>query len=342
MAVVKDEAYGHGALAVARTALDCGASFLGVSTLDEALPLREAFPDSRILLLGERPPEELEWCVRHHLDCCLQHLDTALELNRLAEMARTPARVHLKIDTGMSRYGVRWHEAPALAQKIHESDWVRLEGVMSHFAQSDEADKTFALLQRNRFHEVLDALEARHIQVPLRHLCNSGGFLDLPHAHYDMVRCGILPLGVYPSKVCRRLPGLRPVMQVKSRIASIQNIQPGDSVGYGMRWKANAPRRIGVLPFGYGDGYPRLRNQGHVLVHGRPAPIIGANAMDAVMVDLTDHPEARLWEDAVLLGTQGSEEITVHDVAAWGGTVSYDILTGWRARLPRLYLGASL
>ena len=341
MAVVKDAAYGHGAVAVAQIALECGASWLGVSTLDEALELRDAFPDASILLLGERPPEELPWCVEQGIDCCVQHGDNIQILNRLAEKAGVPARIHLKIDTGMSRYGVRWTEAPALLKEIHACNWLRLTGVMSHFAQSDEADKAFALLQSNRFRQVLSVLEQTSMPRPLRHLCNSGGFLDLPQAHFDMVRCGILPLGVYPSMACRRLPGIRPVMRVKTRLATIQPIEPGDTVGYGMRWTSPTTRRIGVLPIGYGDGYPRLRNCGWVLIHGQRAPIIGANAMDAIMVDLTNLPQARLWDDVVLLGTQGTEVISVHDVATWGQTVSYNILTGWRDRLPRLYLGST-
>jgi alanine racemase len=206
---------------------------------------------------------------------------------------------------------------------------------------SDEADKTFALEQYRRFGTLLSQMEARNLTVKYRHLCNSGGFLDLPMAHLDMVRCGILPLGVYPSQVCRRLPGIAPVMRVKCRLAAIQNIQPGDTIGYGMRYQAESPRCIGILPIGYGDGFPRLRNQGWVLLHGRKAPIVGANAMDAIMVDLTEIPQAKVWDEIVLVGRQAPEEISVHHVAQWGQTVSYDILCRWRARLPRVYLDST-
>jgi alanine racemase len=153
-----------------------------------------------------------------------------------------------------------------------------------------------------------------------------------------MVRLGILPLGVYPSQVCRRLPGLEPVMTVKARIASIQNIEEGETVGYGLRYKAPSHRRIAVLPIGYGDGYPRIRNQGHVLLHGQAAPLVGTVAMDAMTVDITDVPPAGLWDEAVLMGQQGAEAISVHDLARWANSVSYDVLAGWRARLPRVYL----
>jgi alanine racemase len=145
-------------------------------------------------------------------------------------------------------------------------------------------------------------------------------------------------LGVYPSSVCRRIPGIEAVMSVKARIAAVQHLQPGDSVGYGMRYTAATPLRIAVLPIGYGDGFPRVRNQGFALISGKRAPLVGGVAMDALMVDATEIPEAKLWDVAVLMGRQGNEEISVHEVARLKNSVSYDILTGWRGRLPRVYL----
>ena len=245
----------------------------------------------------------------------------------LAARAGKRAPVHIKINTGMNRYGVRWDKAAALAALIDSTPSLILEGALSHFAQSDETDKTFALVQLARFEEALGALAQRGLSVKLRHLCNSGGFLDLPQAHFDMVRLGILPLGVFPSAVCRRIPGIEPVMTVKARIAAIQQLQPGDSVGYGMRYVAPSPRRIGVLPIGYGDGFPRVRNQGFALIRGRRAPLVGGTAMDALTVDITDLPEAQLWDEAVLMGRQGQEEISVHEIAKLKNSVSYDVLT---------------
>jgi alanine racemase len=336
-AVVKDEGYGHGALAVAKTALTCGASFLVLSTLEEAVALRERGIRARMLLLGDRHEADLPWCITHDLTCCVSEPRSATHLARLAARAGKRVPVHLKLNTGMNRYGVRWNEAGPLAELICSNPSLVLEGVLTHFAQSDEADKTFALLQLARFNTAVVDLAARGIRVKLRHVCNSGGFLDLPQAHFEMVRLGILPLGVYPSAVCRRLEGTEPVMSVKARIAAIQQLQPGDSVGYGMRYTAPSPRRVAVLPLGYGDGFPRVRNQGCALLHGQRAPIIGGVAMDAFMVDITDIPGAQLWDEAVLMGRQGGEEISVHEVARLKGSVSYDVLTGWRARLPRVY-----
>ena len=335
MAVVKDEAYGHGALDVARIALEEGAWGFGLSTLEEAMALRDAGITAPLLLLGERQEAELPWCVEHDLTVCVNESHAVRKLAQIAAAHGKRVPVHLKIHTGMSRFGVRWDEALPLIEQICAEKSLLLEGVMTHFAQSDETDKTFANLQISRFNEVLQGMAKRGIRVKSRHTCNSGGFLDLPQAHLDMVRVGILLYGVFPSSVCRRIPGIEPVMSVKARIAAIQKLKPGEVSGYGMRYTAPSERRIAVLPIGYGDGFPRVRNQGGALIRGKRAPLIGGIAMDALMVDITDIPEAQMWDEAVIMGRQGNEEITVHDIAKLKNSVSYDVLTGWRLRLRR-------
>jgi len=241
----------------------------------------------------------------------------------------------VKINSGMTRYGMRWDEAIHLLEAITKEPSLQLEGAMTHFSQSDETDKTFALLQMSRFEEVMMAAKQRGLGVATQHLCNSGGFLDLPQAHRDMVRIGILMYGIFPSTVCRRIEGILPVMSVKARIAAIQQLKPGEHVGYGMRYTATTERRVAVLPIGYGDGFPRVRNQGHALIHGQRASIIGGVAMDALMVDVTDIPQAQMWDEAVLMGEQGGEAITARDVAQLKNSVTYDVLTSWRLRLRR-------
>ncbi|HUE37828.1 MAG TPA: alanine racemase [Candidatus Acidoferrum sp.] len=335
MAVVKDDAYGHGALDVARIALEEGAWGFGLSTLEEAMALRESGTPAPLLLLGERQEAELEWCVAHDLTVCVNESNTARALAGTAARFNKRVPVHLKINTGMSRYGVRWDEALPLAEQICSEKSLLFEGVMTHFAQSDETDKGFANLQISRFTEVLSGLDEHKISVKLRHTCNSGGFLDLPHAHLDMVRTGILIYGVFPSQVCRHIPGIEPVMSVKAKIAAIQRLKPGDVAGYGMRYKAENDRRIAVLPIGYGDGFPRVRNEGCALIHGKRAPLVGGVAMDALMVDITDIPQAQMWDDAVIMGRQGNEEINVRDIAKLKNSVTYDVLTGWRLRMRR-------
>ncbi|HEY5234131.1 MAG TPA: alanine racemase [Verrucomicrobiae bacterium] len=335
MAVVKDEAYGHGALDVARVAVEEGAWGFGLSTLEEAMSLRDAGIKAPLLLLGERQKAELEWCVAHDLTVCVNEIHNVRALAKIAAKFGKQVPVHVKIHTGMSRYGVRWDEALPLIEKIVAEKSLSLEGVMTHFSQSDETEKTFANLQFARFNEALRALEQRKISVKLRHTCNSGGFLDLPHAHLDMVRVGILLYGVFPSLVCRKIPGIEPVMSVKAKIAAIQKLKPGEVVGYGMRYTATSERRIAILPIGYGDGFPRVRNEGCALIHGRRAPLFGGIAMDALMVDITDIPQAQMWDEAVIMGRQGGEEITVRDIAKLKNSVTYDVLTSWRLRLRR-------
>lgn len=338
LSVVKDEAYGHGLLPAARIATEAGVKFLAASTVEEGVKLRAGGIQQRILVLGDRQEAELPWCVAHDLTCCVAEPGMIAKLARLAQQTGKRVAVHLKINTGMNRYGVRWNEVLSVAEKIGAEKSLWLEGALSHFSQSDELDKTFALLQLSRYNEALQALAARGIPVTVRHLCNSGGFLDLPSAHFDMVRMGILPLGVFPSQVCRRIPGVEAVMSVKARIASIQNLQPGDHVGYGMRYTAQENRRIAVLPLGYGDGFPRVRNLGCALIHGKRAPVVGGVSMDALTVDITDIPEAKLWEVATLMGRDGAEEISVHEIAKIKNSASYDVLCSWRGRLPRIYV----
>jgi len=341
LAIAKDEAYGHGALDVARIALEEGASCLGVSTLEEAMTLRDAGIKAPMLLLGERQEAELPWCVAHDLTVCVNEPNTVRKLAKVAAGHGKRVPVHVKIHTGMSRYGVRWTEALSLIEQICSEKSLLLEGAMTHFSQSDETDKTFANLQISRFDEVMNGLAEKGIRVKCQHLCNSGGFLDLPHAHRDMVRTGILMFGVFPSSVCRRIPGIEPVMSVKAKIAAIQILEPGEVVGYGMRYTAKSKRRIAVLPIGYGDGFPRVRNQGGALIHGKRAPLVGGIAMDALMVDVTEIPEAQMWDEAVIMGRQGNAEITVHDLAKLKGSVSYEVLTSWRLRLRRKCVNGS-
>jgi alanine racemase len=337
--VAKDDAYGLGSVMAAKVALANGADQLAVFTLGEAAELRTAGVAAPILLLGERLPDELPWVLELGLEPCVGRLEVARQLAELGRRRDRPVPVHLKINTGMNRFGLPWREAEAWTRALAGLPGLDFAGVLSHFAQSDELDKTFARIQLGRFERSLEVLRAAGIAPRQVHHCNSGGFLDLAEAHFDLVRVGILAQGIYPSSVCRQLPGLSPVMTVKARLVATQQVEPGDTVGYGMRWRAERPGRIGVLPLGYGDGFPRVRNEGCVLLHGRRVPIVGGVTMDALMVDLTDLAAAQLGDEAVLQGSQGTETITVQEIAALKRSVTYDVLVNWRHRLPRVYYG---
>ena len=337
MFVAKDNAYGLGAIEAARVALASHADSLAVFTLGEAEELREAGVTAPILLLGERLEEEVPHVLDLDLEPCVGSIEVAEAFSKVARQRGHPVPVHLKVNTGMNRFGFSWRTVESWGRRLRELAGLEFRGALSHFAQSDELDKGFARTQSGRFEAVLDRLAAEGIRPCWIHHCNSGGVLDLPDAHFNRVRVGLLAQGVYPSEVCRRIDGIAPVLSLRARITAIQSLEAGDTVGYGMRWRAEGPCRIGVLSIGYGDGYPRLRNQGHVLVHGRRVPLVGGVTMDALMIDLTPVPEARIGDEAVLLGSQGSERITVQELASLRGTVTYDVLTGLRGRLPRIY-----
>ena len=337
MFVAKDNAYGLGAVEAARVALNHHADSLAVFTLGEAQELRDAGITAPILLLGERLADEVPHVVELNLEPCVGSIEMAEAFSHAGRAQGKPVAVHLKINTGMNRFGFAWRRVESWGPKLNALPALEFRGALSHFAQSDELDKGFARTQSQRFEGVLERLAILSIQPQWIHHCNSGGVLDLPDAHFNRVRVGLLAQGVYPSEVCRRLEGVLPVLSLRARLTAIQELEIGDTVGYGMRWRAERPSRIGVLSVGYGDGYPRLRNQGQALLHGRRVPIVGGVTMDALMIDLTDVPEAQLGDEAVLLGTQGTDCITVQELARLSGTVTYDVLTGFRARLPRVY-----
>lgn len=339
--VIKDGAYGLGAVPAARTALAHGADLLAVSTLHEAAELRDAGVHARILLMGERLPDELTWVVSLGLEASVGRLEIARALSAEGIARGRAVPVHVKVNSGMNRFGFPWRTAPSWAAELATLKGLEYVGVLGHFAQSDETDKAFAHQQLRHFTDAVAALEAAGVCPALVHHSNSGGFLDLQEAHFDLVRVGLLAQGVHPSQNCRRLPGLETVLSLHARIVAVQELEPGDSVGYGMRWKAGRPSRIGVLPLGYGDGFPRVRNEGFALVHGRRVPIVGGVTMDALMVDLTELPAADVGDEAVLLGRQGMEEIPVQEVAALKRSVTYDVLVGMRSRLPRHYTGTA-
>lgn len=343
LCVVKDQAYGHGAVVVGQAAVDAGYDYLAVETIDEAIELRDAEIHLPILIFGEVSDAEFGACLAYQITCCVNDIHKAKRFNELAKTyfgEQQSINVHIEIDTGMSRWGVRWDEAlPVVEYIAKECEYLHLEGLMSHFAMSDEADKTYANLQHSRFVTVIDAIAQTNIQIELVHMSNTGGLLDLPHAHFTMIRSGILHLGVYPSLVCKRIEGLAPVMSVKASIPALRQLREGDRVGYGMHFTASKPMQIAILPIGYGDGYPRVRNEGYVLIHGQRCPVVGGNAMDATMVDVSHLPDVAIGDEVVLMGGQGDQWIDPRDLVKWKKTVCYEILTGWRARLPRRYIG---
>jgi len=318
--------------------LENGADMLGVVMLEEAIELRKAGIKTPILNMGPISPSQAEYVLEYDLEQIVFTGDVAVALSNVAMKKDKPAQVHLKIDTGMSRYGVHWKNALSEI-RVLQLPGLRFVGAMSHFPMSDAVDKSFALLQIHRMKELRKSFAEQGIEIPVWHICNSGGALDLPEAHLDMVRIGLMNYGYFPSQDVRRPFALAPAMQVKTKIVSLRTIRRGDTVGYGRRFMAEKEEKIAVLPIGYADGYERrLRNVGQVIVRGQKVPIVGGLCMDACFIKVTDVPEVQIGDLVTLMGRDGDEEISPHDIGSWIQSVSYDVMCKFGKRLPRVYL----
>jgi len=333
LAVVKANAYGHGAVPVSRALLAAGAHQLGVATVEEGLELRDAGVTAPILVMGG--VYDIPAMQRSALTPVLPSRDAVETAARLAAPRTAPLRVHLKVDTGMSRLGLAPDEALALLK----SGWppnLHLEGVMSHLASADEPDGGPTERQLARFRAFLEAIQAAGLNVPIAHIANSAAILRFPSSHLDLVRPGLMLYGY--SSGPTPSADLRPALTWKSRVIQIKRVDAGQRVSYGGTFVASRPSTLAVLPVGYADGYSRaFSNKGHALIGGRAAPVVGRVCMDLTVVDVTDHPAVRPGDDAVLLGQQGSAAITANDLAAWQDTISYEVLCRIGPRVTRVY-----
>jgi alanine racemase len=337
MAVVKANAYGHGLVPVAREMVKGGADSLGVALLEEAVLLREAGITAPILVFGGIAETQIPIFIRHDLTLTAPSIDKLNLIDNAAAAMGVTARVHLKIDTGMERLGIHHYSADKLLEASLQVQHVLVEGIYSHFANSDAADLTHAREQLARFHEVLSFYDKRSLPVPQRHIANSGGILQLPESHLDLVRPGIMLYGVYPSRECTRTVSIQPALTWKSHVAYFKVVQPGQPVSYGSTWRSDHPVRIVTVPVGYGDGYFRaLSNKGQVLIRGQRHPIAGRVCMDQIMVNL-EWGTAYYRDEVILIGKQGATEISADDLADWAGTISYEVLTNINSRVPRVY-----
>ncbi|HEU5318180.1 MAG TPA: alanine racemase [Chloroflexota bacterium] len=338
MAVLKADAYGHGAVRVARTAVQHGAAALGVAVLSEAAALRERGIGAPILVLGYTPAWQARDVVRAGVAVSVFSLDVAQALSRAsAALARPAVRVHIKVDTGMHRLGVAPEEAVGFARAVAALPGVEIEGVFTHFASADEADDAYTRLQLERFRRVLAEWEAAGLARPQWvHAANSAATLRFPEARFDMVRTGIALYGMHPSGEVRCPEGFRAALRLKTQLAQVKEIEEGEPVSYGRTWVAARRSRIGILPIGYADGFRRApANWGEVLVRGRRAPVVGRVCMDMCVVDVTDVEGARVGDEVVLIGEQQEDRLTAEEVAAQLGTINYEVVSQILARVPR-------
>lgn len=340
MAMVKADAYGHGAVSVARTALAHGATWLGVALPEEGWALRKAGIQTPILVLGPTFPAQVRVVVEANLGLAVFTWEVAQALDKEAARQGRKATIHLKVDTGMGRMGVPFQRALDLLKVLRGLENLIIEGIYTHFATADHTDKSFTYRQMDTFLEICREAESMGISIPLRHLSNSAAVLDLPETFQDLVRPGIMIYGCYPSKEVQRTLPLRPAMTWKTQVALVKDLRPGDSVSYGRTFVAKKPVRVATLPVGYGDGFSRhlSNHQGEVLIHGQRVPVIGVVCMDMTMVDVTDIAEVRPGDEVVIFGKQQGNSITVEEVAQRMETISYEVLCGVGTRVPRFYL----
>lgn len=335
LAVVKANAYGHGAVPVARAALAGGAWGLGVISVEEGEELRRAGVEAPVLVLGSSAAVLARRLVANDLRVTVASLALGEALSSAAREAGNEVFVHVKVETGLNRFGVLPDEAVALAEALRDLPGVVVEGLATHLASVDEGDKSFTFEQYRAFRACSDRLP----WVPLHHVSSTGAVLDLTELRLALVRCGIGVYGYYPSDEVSRSVELQPALALRSRVARVATLQAGESVGYARAWRAPRQSRVALVLAGYGDGVRRsLSNRGVALVRGQRAPFAGRVAMDMLMLDVTDIPGVAVDDEVTLIGAQGDESVSADEVGSLAGTISYEVLAGIMARVPRLFL----
>jgi alanine racemase len=334
MAVLKANAYGHGVDGVAPYIAPY-TDYIGVAIVEEGIHLRELGIDKHILVMGGTLSEQVPAFIQYDLTLAASSLELLEAAEQAARAANVKLKVHLKIDTGMERLGVHEYEAEAFIEKSLACSHLIIEGIFTHFANSEFADLTHAKLQLERFQSVLQIYEKRGLpHPPLRHTANSGAILQLPESYFDMVRPGVMFYGVYPGREVRKTVEVRPALIWHSRVVYSKITKPGRPVSYGSLWKSEVPTRIVTIPCGYADGYfRRMTDRAQVIVNGKKYPQVGRICMDQFMVNLGDD-DAQVGDEVILLGAG----ITAEDFADWTGTNEYEVLTNISARVPRVFI----
>ncbi len=335
IASVKANAYGLGLRPIARTILETGVERLAVHRIQPAIALREAGITAPILLMGHIPSSGMHLVLENQITPTLVDWNTA---RLLSERAERQVSVHIKIDTGMSRYGLDREKAIEFVRHVAQLPHLHIEGIFSHFATADERDLTSARAQYHLFQEMVDELAALGYEIPLPHICNSAGLVTLPEAHMAAVRPGLLIYGMAPSEASHPPFPLRQALTLKSTVILVRDLPPGRPISYGRTFVTTRPTRTALISLGYGDGYPRmLSNRGAVLIRGQRAPIRGRICMDQMVVEVTDIPDVAVGDEVVVIGRQGDAEITPEEVGAWAETINYEITTGLLPQVIRVY-----
>lgn len=339
MAVVKANAYGHGAIHVSKAVLSAGAHALGVALPEEGMELREAGLHAPIFVFSLALPEQARIFIEYNLIPTICHLETARAFAELGKRNNSLMPVMVKVDTGMGRIGLRPEETINFIKQIADLPGLKVQGVYTHLAKADSFDKTYTHYQINQFQETLRQIKAAGIKLSWISAANSAAILELEEAHFNLVRPGIILYGLPPSSEIKPRVKLLPAMQFKTKIVFIKEVPAGTSIGYGGTYITPQRTFIATLPVGYADGYSRhLSNKAHVLIGGKRRKVVGTVCMDQVMVDVGPAGDVHIGEEVVLFGRQGEEEITVTELADLAGTINYELVCAISSRVPRVYL----
>lgn len=342
MVIIKADAYGHGAVPLARAIGDSGKiDAYGVAIIEEAVELRKAGITKPILILGYTPKEQYDLVVSYDVTTTIFQYDMAKALSDEALRQGKSVNIHIKIDTGMSRLGFA-DTAQSIEEikKIAELPGIVIEGLFSHFARADETDRTSTDYQLERYIKFFHLLESEDINIPVKHIANSAGIIEFPDAYFNMVRCGIATYGIYPSDMVHKNEiNLIPAMELKTHVIYVRDVDAGIGISYGATYITDMKRRIATIPVGYADGYSRnLSNSGSVIIHGQYAPIVGRICMDQFMVDVTDIKDVKQGDLVTLLGMDGDAYISAEELAAWSHSFPYELVCTVGKRIPRVYI----
>ena len=340
LGIVKANAYGHGAVETAKALVEFGAGMLGVAAIDEALELRENGITAPVLILGQIFRQDYAAAIENDITCTVIDIVTAQGLSKKAQELGKTAKVHIKLDTGMGRIGFQPDEnGEMLIKSIFTLDNIFVEGAFTHFANADATDKTSANLQKRKFLAFTDNLISQGYEFPIRHMYNSASAMELDGYAGEMVRCGIMLYGLYPSNEMDKSYMLCPALEFKSHISFVKSVGKGFAVGYGSTYITDREMKIATVPVGYGDGYPRyLSNKGEVLVHGTRCKILGRVCMDQFMIDVSHLPDVQIADEVTLVGTDGNETITVEEVSDAEYRFNYEFCCLITPRVPRFYI----
>lgn len=341
IAIVKADCYGHGAVDVVPTLLENGASRLAVAMLTEAIELRENNINAPIVILGYTPLYLGEELINYDIEQTVYDLDYAKELSKIALSFNKKAKIHIAIDTGMGRIGfLPGDDTVKIINEVYNLEGLEVIGIYSHFSTSDEKDKSYANEQLFKFKKVMADLKALGIEIPLKHISNSGAIIDMPETYLNGVRPGIILYGYYPSKeVSNDNLSVKPALTLKAKVAHVKELHKDMYISYGKTFKTNKKTIVATLPIGYGDGYPRaLSENAKVIVNGKFASILGRICMDQCMIDVTDIENIKTGDEVIILGGEGDLKFNADDMAEALGTINYEILCRIKSRIPRVYI----